>query len=80
QLLILSASEYLDIELREVLRSFPENDEDDVVVIFSSLLTRYSFVRQDSDRRQIEAAEKNPISTQPIARLNSNTSRSLNEA
>ncbi|RMR01650.1 glycosyltransferase family 2 protein [Pseudomonas syringae group genomosp. 7] len=67
ELLILSVSDFLDIELREVVRSFRENDEDAGVVIFSSLHPRYSFVRLDSDRRVIEAAEKNPISPHAIA-------------
>ncbi|EGH98302.1 MULTISPECIES: glycosyltransferase family 2 protein [Pseudomonas] len=67
ELLILSVSDFLDIELREVLRVFREANEDAGVVIFNSLHPRYSFARLDSDQRVIEAAEKNPISPHAIA-------------
>ncbi|EKG33752.1 glycosyltransferase family 2 protein [Pseudomonas avellanae] len=67
ELLILSVSDFLDIELREVLRGFREANEDAGVVIFNSLHPRYSFARLDSDQRVIEAAEKNPISPHAIA-------------
>jgi len=67
ELLILSVSDFLDIELQDVVRAFRESHEDAGVVIFNSLHPRYSFARLDSDCRVIEAAEKNPISSNAIA-------------
>ncbi|QDW03528.1 glycosyl transferase family 2 [Pseudomonas sp. KBS0707] len=67
ELLILSVSDFLDIELRDAVRAFRNNDEDAGVVIFNSLHPRYSFARLDSNCRVIEAAEKNPISPHAIA-------------
>ncbi len=58
ELLILSVSDFLDIELQDVVRAFRESHEDAGVVIFNSLHPRYSFARLDSECRVIEAAEK----------------------
>ncbi|KPC35431.1 Uncharacterized protein ABJ99_3840 [Pseudomonas syringae pv. cilantro] len=67
ELLILSVSDFLDIDLHAVVHSFRERNDDAGVVIFNSLHPRYSFARLNSEGRVIEAAEKNPISPHAIA-------------
>ncbi|WNW13227.1 glycosyltransferase family 2 protein [Pseudomonas sp. DTU_2021_1001937_2_SI_NGA_ILE_001] len=67
ELLILSTSDRVEIDLEDVLGGLRGNGNDAGVVIFRSLHPRYSFVRLDADDRVVEAAEKNPISPHAIA-------------
>ncbi len=67
ELLILSVSDFLDVALLDVVRTYRDKGEDAGVVIFNSLHPRYSFVRLDGEGRVIEAAEKNPISPHAVA-------------
>lgn len=67
ELLILSTTEVLEVELADVINAFRNNGDDAGVIIFRSLHPRYSFVRLTDDHHVIEAAEKNPISSHAVA-------------
>lgn len=67
ELVILSTTELLDVDLTDVVNAFRDNGDDAGVVIFKSFHPRYSFVRLTGNNQVVEAAEKNPISSHAIA-------------
>lgn len=67
ELILLNANEILDTDLTKVIAKFRSEVRDAGVVIFKSLHPRYSFVRLTSTDEVVEAAEKNPISSNAIA-------------
>lgn len=67
ELLILNATDLLDVNLSELLQNFRLEGADAGTVIFDSLHPRYSFVRLEGSNLVVEAAEKNPISRNATA-------------
>jgi bifunctional N-acetylglucosamine-1-phosphate-uridyltransferase/glucosamine-1-phosphate-acetyltransferase GlmU-like protein len=67
ELLILNATDLLDVNLSDVLSGFRSDLVDAGTIIFDSLHPRYSFVRLEGGDRVVEAAEKNPISRNATA-------------
>ena len=67
ELLLMSADEYVSIELGDIISSFKEHNGDAGTVIFESVHPRYSFVKIDEKNEVLEAAEKNPISNNATA-------------
>lgn len=63
ELLIVNGNELLDTNFRDVVENFRNRQLDAGVVVFHSIHPRYSYVRLDENDLVIEAAEKNPIST-----------------
>lgn len=67
ELLIISANELLNIDPLKPITSFREKNADAGAVIFHSVHPRYSYVRIDDSGAVVEAAEKNPISSNATA-------------
>ena len=67
ELLIVSGNELLDTNFLEIVSGFRQRKLDAGVVIFQAIHPRYSYVRLDDNELVIEAAEKNPISTNATA-------------
>lgn len=67
EVLILNATDLLDVNLNEILQGFRSDVADAGTVIFDSLHPRYSFVRLEGGNQVVEAAEKNPISRNATA-------------
>jgi len=66
-LLIVSANEFVDLDLAEVVSDFVARDLDGGALIFRSVHPRYSYVRLDNDGLVTEAAQRNPISKDATA-------------
>jgi len=66
-LLILSANEFVDLDLAEVVADFFSRDLDGGTLIFRSVHPRYSYVRLDGEGFVTEAAQRNPISQNATA-------------
>jgi len=66
-LLILSANEFVDLDLAEVVADFLARDLDGGTLIFRSVHPRYSYVRVDNAGFVTEAAQRNPISQNATA-------------
>jgi hypothetical protein len=66
-LLILSANEFIDLDLAEVVANFIARDLDGGTLIFRSVHPRYSYVRMDDEGFVTEAAQRNPISQNATA-------------
>jgi NDP-sugar pyrophosphorylase family protein len=62
ELLIINATDLLDVDFSEVLVDFRHRGLDGGTVVFPSVHPRYSFVRVDENGWVVEAAEKTPIS------------------
>jgi len=62
ELLIISANELVDVDFSEVVSDFRGRRLDGGVLIFRSVHPRYSYVRLNSERLVIEAAQQDPIS------------------
>ena len=62
ELLIVSANEFVDIPLCEVLDSFRSRELDAGTVVFKSLNPAYSFVDIDTEGIVTETAQRRPIS------------------
>ena len=67
ELLILSANEVVDTDLRALVQGFRDRGLDAGTVVFPSVHPRYSYVRMDPQGFVLEAAEKNPISSDAMA-------------
>lgn len=67
ELLILSANEVVDADLGELVQGFRDRGLDAGTVVFNSVHPRYSYVRLDPQGFVLEAAEKNPISSDAMA-------------
>ncbi|KPY35657.1 hypothetical protein ALQ60_01936 [Pseudomonas syringae pv. papulans] len=66
ELLILSVSDFLDIQLLDAVRAFRQRHEDAGVVIFNSLHPRYSFARLDSDCRVSKQPKRTRSAQTPL--------------
>jgi len=62
ELLVLSASEYLDADYVCIIRQFQALGAEAGAVHFSSIHPRYAFVRLDAAGRVLEVAQRDPIS------------------
>lgn len=62
ELLIVSANELVDMDLRPVVEDFRRRNLDAGTITFHSLHPRYSYVRCDGDGLVVEAAQQEPIS------------------
>lgn len=69
ELLIMSATELVNIDLVDVISHFKTNGYDAGCVVFPSIHPRYSFLRIDEHGLVLEAAEKKPISRHASAGL-----------
>ncbi len=67
ELLIVSANEVVDVDLAELAESFRDHGLDAGTIVFPSVHPRYSYVRLDAQGFVLEAAEKNPISSNAMA-------------
>ena len=63
ELLIVSANEFVNVDLGPALDDFRERQLDGGTFTFQSTNPRYSFVKTDENGSVIEVAQKNPIST-----------------
>jgi bifunctional N-acetylglucosamine-1-phosphate-uridyltransferase/glucosamine-1-phosphate-acetyltransferase GlmU-like protein len=66
-LLILSANEFVDMDLAEAVTDFVSRGLDGGALIFRSIHPRYSYVRVDAEGFVTEAAQRNPISQDATA-------------
>jgi dTDP-glucose pyrophosphorylase len=66
-LLIVSANEVVDVDLPALVESFQQRGLDAGTIVFPSVHPRYSYVRLDPQGFVLEAAEKNPISSDAMA-------------
>lgn len=64
ELIVTNATDYIDVDLKQVVQGFRESGADAGTITFESLHPRYSFVRTDAQGLVMEAAEKRPISRQ----------------
>lgn len=67
ELLIVSANEVVDVDLTTLVESFRLRGLDAGTIVFPSVHPRYSYVRLDQQGFVLEAAEKNPISSDAMA-------------
>jgi len=67
ELLIVSANEVVDVDLSQVAESFRQRGLDAGTIVFPSVHPRYSYVKLDPQGFVLEAAEKNPISSDAMA-------------
>lgn len=67
ELLIISANEFVDVMMFEVVRDFRSRDLDAGTLTFPSIHPRYSYVRLGADNEVTEAAQQNPISRHATA-------------
>lgn len=67
ELLIVSANEVVDVDLAPLVESFRVRGLDAGTIVFPSVHPRYSYVRLDPQGFVLEAAEKNPISSDAMA-------------
>lgn len=67
ELLIISANELLNIDPLKPINAFREKKADAGTIVFHSVHPRYSYVRIDACGLIVEAAEKNPISSNATA-------------
>lgn len=61
-LLVMNANQLVDVDLGNEIDLFESNNIDAAVFVFESAHPRYSYVRINSEKLVIEAAEKRPIS------------------
>jgi len=66
ELVIMNATEMLDVDMAVVAKDFRARSLDAGVITFPSLHPRYSYVALDGDR-VVQAAEKHPISRSALA-------------
>jgi NDP-sugar pyrophosphorylase family protein len=64
EVLFVSANEYVNVDIKEVIEGYRTRDLDAGVITFKSLHPRYSYVLADSDNSIIEISQQNPISDQ----------------
>lgn len=69
ELLIMSATELVNVDLLNVITHFKKNNYDAGCVTFPSIHPRYSFLRVNDSGLVLEAAEKKPISRHASAGL-----------
>ena len=67
ELLIVNGNEFLDSNFYEIVSEFRQRKLDAGIVTFRAIHPRYSYVRLDDNGLVVEAAEKNPISTNATA-------------
>lgn len=67
ELLIVSANEFVDMNLHAVVQDFRARGLDAGTLTFPSIHPRYSYVRLDAAGEVIEAAQQNPISRHATA-------------
>lgn len=67
ELLIVSANEVVDVDLPAFADSLRQRGLDAGTIVFPSVHPRYSYVRMDPQGFVLEAAEKNPISSDAMA-------------
>jgi NDP-sugar pyrophosphorylase family protein len=67
ELLIVSANEIVNVDFTKVLTNFRNRELDGGTLIFQSIHPRYSFVKLDQDRLVVEAAQRQPISSNATA-------------
>jgi hypothetical protein len=67
ELLIVSANEYVDVVMLDIVQDFRNRSLDAGTLTFSSIHPRYSYVRLGTDGEVTEAAQQNPISRHATA-------------
>ncbi|MDA9287277.1 glycosyltransferase family 2 protein [Amylibacter sp.] len=67
ELLIVNGNELLEANFSEIINNFRQRKFDAGIVTFPAIHPRYSYVRLDDNGLVVEAAEKNPISTNATA-------------
>ena len=67
ELLIISANEFVDVLMIDVVHDFRSRGVDAGTLTFPSIHPRYSYVRLGADGEVIEAAQQNPISRHATA-------------
>jgi len=67
ELLIVNGNEFLDSNFSDIINEFRQRKIDAGIVTFRAIHPRYSYVRLDDNGLVVEAAEKNPISTNATA-------------
>lgn len=67
ELLIVSADDYIDTDIKNVIREFLEQDSDVGLVSFDSVHPRYSFVKKDDSGIICQITEKKPVSRDALA-------------
>lgn len=67
ELLIMSATDFITVDLAAIVEGFRSSGADAGTIIFDALHPRYAFARLDSEGHLVEVAEKRPISRNAIA-------------
>lgn len=63
ELMIISANEFINVDLAPVLDGFRDRQLDGATLTFQSTNPRYSFVKMNEDGQVVEVAQQSPIST-----------------
>lgn len=67
ELVVVSADDYIDSDIKNIISSFKKSESDVGLVSFNSVHPRYSFVKKDNSGAICQITEKKPVSRDALA-------------